>query len=229
MPTSRKPHGKPASSSADGERSAADAGLVYVSDLQPGIARRRAGRGFRYVDSQGEPVRDAATLDRIRALAASPAYHDVWICPSPRGRLQATGRDARGRKRYRYHRRWQQVRGVGKFDRIVAFATALPHLRRTVREHLAMPGFPPEKVLATFVAVRAKTLLAEGTNKNPRGNRSSGLTPLPNPQGESLPGGRPPFPFPAKGGQSNNPPHHPPPGRPSPPPGSSPARRGPSP
>ena len=126
---------------AESERSAADAGLVYVSDLEPGIRRRRAGRGFRYVDSQGKPVRDAATLERIRALAVPPAYTDVWICPSPRGHLQATGRDARGRKQYRYHRRWQQVRGVGKFDRIVAFATALPHLRGPCGSIWPCPAF----------------------------------------------------------------------------------------
>lgn len=204
MPTSRKPHGKPASSSADGERSAADAGLVYVSDLEPGIRRRRAGRGFCYVDSQGKPVRDAATLDRIRALAVPPAYNDVWICPSPRGHLQATGRDARGRKQYRYHRRWQQVRGVGKFDRIVAFATALPHLRRTVREHLAMSGFPREKVLAIVVAVMAETLLRVGNDEYTRSNRSYGLTTLRNRHVEFLRGGRARFRFFGKGGQEHD-------------------------
>ena len=111
-------------------QSAAEGGLVYVSDSDPGLRRRRAGKGFAYLDAAGRVVRDPATLQRIRKLAIPPAYRDVWICTRPNGHLQATGRDARGRKQYRYHARWSQVRDAEKFDRIIAFGAALPHLRR---------------------------------------------------------------------------------------------------
>ena len=109
---------------------AREAGLRYVSDEMPGLQRRRAGKGFSYRDADGAAVRDAATLDRIRALAIPPAYTDVWICALPNGHLQATGRDARGRKQYRYHADWAAVRDAGKFDRTIAFGEGLPSLRR---------------------------------------------------------------------------------------------------
>src|SRR5690606_17328934 len=130
------------------ERDAVEAGLRYVSDTDPGIRRMRCGRGFRYLDPDGGTVRDVDTLARIRSLAIPPAYREVWICRSPRGHLQATGRDARGRKQYRYHPDWRPLRDANKFDRIVAFGRALPKLRQRVRADLALPGLPREKVLA---------------------------------------------------------------------------------
>src|SRR5699024_8616592 len=129
---------------SDAEATAAHAGLRHVTDAMPGIARRRAGRGFAYRHAGGAKVEDEPTLARIRALAIPPAWTDVWICPHPRGHLQASGRDARGRKQYRYHPEWSEVRGNGKFDRVVAFAEGLPKLRRRLRRDLAKKGYPRE-------------------------------------------------------------------------------------
>jgi DNA topoisomerase-1 len=157
---------------------AAAAGLLYVSDCDPGIRRLRCGRGFRYRDADGATVRDAATLERIRALAIPPAYRDVWICVSPRGHLQATGRDARGRKQYRYHPGWRSCRDAGKFERLPAFADALPRLRRALRTDLAEPGFPRDKVLALVVLTLSATLLRVGNDAYARENGSYGLTTL---------------------------------------------------
>lgn len=157
---------------------AAEAGLAYVSDCEPGIRRIRCGRGFRYCDPEGRTVRDPDTLARIRALAIPPAYRDVWICVSPQGHLQATGRDARGRKQYRYHPRWRDCRDTGKFERLPAFADALPRLRRRLRADLALPGFPRDKVLALVVATMATTLVRVGNDAYARENRSFGLTTL---------------------------------------------------
>ena len=173
------PSSDPSSDDAPpGSFEAIEAGLLYVCDQDPGIRRLRSGRGFRYVDPAGKAVRDPATLERIRALAIPPAYRDVWICTSPRGHLQATGRDARGRKQYRYHARWRSCRDVGKFERLPAFADALPRLRRKLRTDLALPGFPREKVLALVVATMADTLLRVGNDSYARDNRSYGLTTL---------------------------------------------------
>ncbi|WP_305806597.1 DNA topoisomerase IB [Stenotrophomonas sp. YIM B06876] len=166
------------SRSDDPSRAARQAGLRYVSDAQPGIQRRRAGRGFRYLDADGQPVRDPATLARIRALAIPPAYASVWICADADGHLQATGRDARGRKQYRYHAHWSQLRNTGKFDRIIAFGAALPQLRRKVRADLALSGLPRDKVLAMVVALLGNTLLRVGNDAYVRSNRSYGLTTL---------------------------------------------------
>lgn len=163
-----------------GPLEAMEAGLLYVCDQDPGIRRLRCGRGFRYVDPAGKAVREPATLERIRALAIPPAYREVWICTSPRGHLQATGRDARGRKQYRYHARWRSARDAGKFERLPAFAGALPRLRRTLRADLALPGFPREKVLALVVATMADTLVRVGNDSYARANRSYGLTTLRN-------------------------------------------------
>jgi DNA topoisomerase IB len=180
---------------------AADAGLRYVSDEQPGISRRRSGKGFSYRAADGSPVRDAATLARIRALAIPPAYTEVWICPHPRGHLQATGRDARRRKQYRYHPEWSAVRGDGKFERIVAFGKALPQLRRRLRRDLAKPGFPRDKVLAMVVTIMAETLVRVGNPEYARDNRSFGLTTLRNRHVDFMRGGRVRFRFNGKGGQ----------------------------
>jgi len=157
---------------------ARQAGLLYVDDSQPGIHRRATSSGFAYRHADGSRVTDEATLARIRALAVPPAYRDVWICANARGHLQATGRDARGRKQYRYHPRWRSVRDEGKFERVVAFAEALPKLRRAVRRDLARPGLVREKVVAAVVSLLARTLIRVGNEEYARVNGSFGLTTL---------------------------------------------------
>jgi DNA topoisomerase I len=163
-----------------GAADAREAGLLYVDDTAPGIRRRRCGRGFRYDDATGRCIRDQATLARIRKLAIPPAYVDVWICASPRGHLQATGRDARGRKQYRYHPDWRSSRDANKFDRLLAFGHALPRLRRRLRSDLALPGMPREKALAALVTIMATTLMRIGNDEYARDNGSYGLTTLRN-------------------------------------------------
>jgi len=164
----------------DPEASAFAAGLRYTSDAQPGIRRRRHGKQFVYLDASGEPLHDRATLARIRALAIPPAWTDVWICPSPRGHLQATGRDARGRKQYRYHPRWRAVRDETKYEHLIAFGEALPRIRERVAHDLALPGLPREKVLATIVRLLEATHIRVGNEEYARQNRSFGLTTLRN-------------------------------------------------
>ena len=141
---------------------AKEAGLTYVSDQVPGIRRLRSGTGFRYVAPGGAAVRDPRELARIKALAIPPAYSDVWISPDPHGHIQATGRDARGRKQYRYHKKWREVRDETKFDRMIGFAKAVPRIRAGVARDLARPGLPREKVLATVVALLEATAIRVG-------------------------------------------------------------------
>ncbi|MGN6224334.1 DNA topoisomerase IB [Pseudoxanthomonas sp.] len=186
---------------AEAAQQAREAGLIHVSDVEPGIRRRRVGKGFVYLDPAGARIRDAATLERIRALAVPPAYTEVWICPHARGHLQATGRDARRRKQYRYHRQWSAVRGNGKFTRIVAFGKALPRLRRRVRADLALPGYPRAKVLAIVVALMGATLVRVGNAGYVRDNGSFGLTTLRNRHVEFVRGDRVRLRFTGKGGQ----------------------------
>lgn len=170
---------KTAATTATRDRQAARrAGLVYASDTAPGIARVRSGKGFAYRRARGAAVRDARTLERIRKLAIPPAYTDVWINPDARGHIQATGRDARGRKQYRYHADWSAERDGGKFDRAVAFGAAMPRLRRRVRADLKAAGVPRDKVLALVVAVLAETMIRIGNEGYARDNRSFGLTTL---------------------------------------------------
>src|SRR5438067_5009764 len=139
--------------------SARAAGLRYVTDAVEGIRRERAGEEFRYVDPKGGPIADPNVLGRIRALGIPPAWTDVWICPTPQGHLQATGRDARGRKQYRYHPRWREVRDQTKYDRMIAFGEALPRIRERVEHDLALPGMPREKVLATVIRLLETTMI----------------------------------------------------------------------
>jgi DNA topoisomerase-1 len=153
-------------------------GLRYVSDTEPGIARRRAGRGFAYTRPDGRRVRDRAELDRLRRLAIPPAWTDVWICASANGHLLATGRDARGRKQYRYHPRWRAVRDEAKFDKTVAFGEALPALRRRVRKDMMRDGLPKEKVVATVVALLDRCFARVGNEEYAKTNGSFGLTTL---------------------------------------------------
>lgn len=190
-----------ASASHSNRQAATQAGLRYVDDGVPGLARRRAGKGFAYVDADGVAVRDAAALERIRKLAIPPAWTDVWICARPDCHLQATGRDAKGRKQYRYHPRWQAERGTGKFGRIAAFGAALPKLRRGLRLDLAQRGFPRDKVLAIVVSVMAETLVRVGNADYARSNRSYGLTTLRNHHVKFVRGGRARLRFRGKGGQ----------------------------
>ncbi|HSV03153.1 MAG TPA: DNA topoisomerase IB [Phenylobacterium sp.] len=167
--------------SAPAQLSAEDveaAGLIYVSDHDPGIRRRKAGTGFSYLRPDGGPVRDERTLDRIRKLAIPPAWVDVWICPDPRGHIQATGRDQKRRKQYRYHDGWRQVRDENKYDRLIAFGRALPKLRRRMEHDLARHGLPREKVLATVVRLMEITLIRVGNEEYAKQNKSFGLTTL---------------------------------------------------
>jgi len=155
-----------------------DEGLIYTSDAQPGIARRRRGRGFEYRDPEGKKVRDAATLDRIRAIVIPPAWADVWICASPRGHVQATGRDARRRKQFRYHPRWTALRDANKYSRLIGFCRVMPRLRRRVARDLRRPGLSHEKVVATVVKLMEMTLIRVGNDEYARENGSFGLTTL---------------------------------------------------
>ncbi|HZZ00206.1 MAG TPA: hypothetical protein VFE36_11575 [Candidatus Baltobacteraceae bacterium] len=155
-------------------------GLRYVSDEAPGIRRLRRGSHFAYVGPDGRAVRDRQTLARIRGLAVPPAYDDVWICLDPRGHIQATGRDARRRKQYRYHPRWREVRDESKYARMLDFAKALPRIRRRVAADLRRQGLEREKVLAAVVALLEITAVRVGNDEYARANRSFGLTTLRN-------------------------------------------------
>lgn len=159
---------------------AAAARLRYVSDSEPGIRRIRAGRTFRYRDTKGAPVTDAATLERIRAIAIPPAWREVWICPTASGHIQAVGRDARRRKQYRYHQRWREVRDETKFARLLELGLALPRIRRRVRRDMRRPGLPRDKVLATIVHLLDTTFIRVGNPEYARDNGSYGLTTLRN-------------------------------------------------
>ncbi len=163
---------------ADSKEAAACAGLIYVSDEEPGIRRRRAGKGFTYKWPDGQTVTEEDTLARIRKLAIPPAYRDVWICTDPEGHLQATGRDDKGRKQYRYHPRWTEVREGTKFGRMLEFCRALPAIRQHVDEDLSRRGLPREKVLATVVRLLETTLIRVGNETYARENQSYGLTTL---------------------------------------------------
>jgi DNA topoisomerase I len=159
--------------------SAKNAGLRYATDRRPGIVRRRVrGASFRYFDSTGRAIRDLEELNRIKRLAIPPAWQNVWICPDSTGHLQATGRDDRGRKQYRYHADWRTIRDQDKYDRVIAFGRALPKIRRRVARDLARRGLPREKVLATIVRLLETTLIRVGNDEYARDNKSYGLTTL---------------------------------------------------
>jgi DNA topoisomerase-1 len=164
----------------DPAQSAKMAGLRYVSDTVSGIRRRRAGKGFYYVDADGKRVRDKETLLRVKSLVIPPAWTGVWICPNPKGHLQATGRDARGRKQSRYHSRWREVRDETKYERMMIFGAALPIIRERVEQDLGLPGLQRAKVLATIVRLMETTLIRVGNEEYARQNGSYGLTTLRN-------------------------------------------------
>ena len=185
-------------------QSAHAAGLRHVSDAVPGLRRERDGDDFVYRTPDGKVVRDEATLQRIRALAIPPAWVDVWICPHASGHLQASGRDARGRKQYRYHTQWNALRGDGKFDRVITFGKSLPGLRRRLQRDLKLSGFPRDKVLAIVTLVMADTLIRVGNPEYARSNKSFGLTTLRNRHVAFVSGGRARFRFRGKGGQEHD-------------------------
>ncbi len=185
---------------AEAAQMAAEAGLIYVSDAEPGIRRLRAGKGFRYLTPGNRRLAAAKELRRIAKLAIPPAYRDVWISVQARGHLQATGRDARGRKQYRYHPDWRQVRDSAKFDRMVAFGEALSKLRRKLRRDLALPDLPREKVLAVVVSILDATRVRIGNSEYARDNNSFGLTTLRNRHVSFIHDGRAILNFRGKGG-----------------------------
>jgi DNA topoisomerase I len=190
---------KKAIASADPVQSARAAGLRYVSDRMPGISREMGPLGWIFKGPDRAVVRDEETLTRIRKLAIPPAWSDVWICPSLKGHLQAVGRDAKGRKQYRYHARWREVRDDVKYGRLIAFARALPAIRRSTDRDLAQSGLPREKVLAAVVQLLEKTLIRVGNEEYARQNGSIGLTTMKDGHAK-VQGGRVRFEFRGKSG-----------------------------
>ena len=164
----------------DAENAAEEAGLRYVSDDQPGYTRKAKGDGFEYFDADGKPIRDETRILRIDRLAIPPAYKKVWICPSPNGHIQATARDDRGRKQYRYHERWREIRDDNKYEKMVVFGKALPKIRRRVKRDLGLPGLQRNKVLATIVQLLERTFIRIGNEEYAKENKSFGLTTMRN-------------------------------------------------
>ncbi len=165
---------------AEGREAAEAAGLVYVSDEEPGFTRRKSGKGWRFLDERGRTIADKAMRGRITGLGVPPAYTDVWICAKANGHIQATGRDAKGRKQYRYHPKWTAARDDAKYERMEAFGRLLPALRKRVAADMGRRGLPREKVLATLVALLEKTLIRVGNEDYAKDNHSFGLTTLRN-------------------------------------------------
>jgi DNA topoisomerase-1 len=164
----------------DPRDAAISAGLIYVSDARPGISRARRGAQFRYFHANGKAVTDDPTLDRIRRLAVPPAYTDVWICANPNGHIQATGRDAKGRKQYRYHTKFREVREGTKYEHMLEFAVLLPTIRARIDKDMRLSGLPREKVLATIVHLLEATMIRVGNENYAKENKSYGLTTLQN-------------------------------------------------
>jgi len=194
-----KPPQKPDDAAA---HSAKEAGLRYTNDSRPGIQRKKSGKDFEYFDSRGRRIRDRNTLVRLKRLVIPPAWEDVWICPSPNGHLQATGRDARGRKQYRYHQDWRTERDATKYGNMIAFGHALPKIRRRVQRDLARKGLPREKVLATVTRLLETTLIRVGSDEYARTNHSFGLTTMRN-HHVTVRGGQFTFSFRGKSGKSH--------------------------
>jgi DNA topoisomerase-1 len=176
------------------------AGLLYVSDDEPGWTRKKSGNSFSFFDQNGKKVTDEAHIKRIQALAIPPAYKRVWICPEPSGHIQATGYDERGRKQYRYHPKWREARDETKFIRTIAFAAALPKIRAATEKHLALPGWKRERVLAAVVQLLEKTAIRVGNEEYARQNHSVGLTTMEN-QHVEVEGSRTHFHFKGKSGK----------------------------
>lgn len=181
---------------------ARSAGLRYVSDDQPGFTRQRCGKTFRFLDANGKELHAKEHLARIKSLAIPPAWTQVWICPTANGHLQATGRDARGRKQHRYHARWREVRDQTKFTRMIAFARGLPKIRKRIAEDLKLPGLPRNKVLAAVVKLLEISLIRVGNDEYARDNNSYGLTTMRDHHCE-ISGGRIRFNFRGKSGKKH--------------------------
>lgn len=162
----------------DTVEAAEEAGLRYVSDDRPGYTRKAKGDDFEYFDLEGKPIKDEQRLLRIKRLAIPPAYTDVWICPIANGHLQATGRDARGRKQYRYHERWREIRDENKYEKMALFGETLPKIRKRVDRDLKLHGLPRNKVLATVVQLLERTFIRVGNEEYARENKSFGLTTM---------------------------------------------------
>jgi DNA topoisomerase I len=207
MPTKRSTAARTMQDSADAaeaaKQTARSAGLRYVCDRIPGIARVTVRKKFSYLGPDRKPVRDAETLIRIRGLVVPPAWTDVWICPFENGHIQVTARDARGRKQYRYHTRWRQVRDSTKYEKLTAFARALPAIRRRVEKDLSLPGLPRDKVIATVVRLIESTFMRVGNEKYVRDNGSFGVTTLRD-QHVKIDGQRVRFRFRGKSGKSHD-------------------------
>ena len=165
---------------AESEAWAEAASLIYLTDASPGFSRRRTPSGFTYLDKRGEKLTDEKAIDRIRSLAIPPAWEDVWIAPIQKAHMQATGRDIRGRKQYRYHPQWTALRGEAKYSSLLSFAKALPAIRQKIDSDLRRHGFPREKVLATIVWLLDNALIRVGNTAYARSNKSFGLTTLQN-------------------------------------------------
>jgi DNA topoisomerase-1 len=174
----RKKEALPAPRLTDPAESARAARLRYVTDQTPGIRRRKSGKGFVYLTPDGKIIRDTDEIRRFRSLAIPPAWRDVWICPLAHGHLQATGRDAKGRKQHRYHPRWRDARDETKYDRMLEFGKLLPAIRRKVAQDLRLPGLPREKVLATVVRLLETSMIRVGNQEYTRQNNSFGLATL---------------------------------------------------
>lgn len=187
----------------DAREAAREAGLRYVSDATAGIRRTAHGDQATHIGPDGDAIADEATLGRIAALAIPPAWTDVWICPNPRGHLQATGHDARGRKQYRYHTKWRAVRDEAKYERTIAFGEALPRIRARVEHDLALPGLPREKVLAAVVRLLETTSIRVGNEEYARENKTFGLTTLRN-RHVKIDGGELRFRFRGKSGKEHD-------------------------
>ena len=185
------------------EVAAEEAGLRYVSDESRGYTRQRRGKKFIYFDTEGKAINDESRILRLNRLAIPPAYTDVWICPSPHGHLQATGRDDRGRKQYRYHERWREERDQNKYEKMVVFGRALPKIRRRIKRDLQRRGLPREKVLATVVQLLEKTFIRIGNQEYARENKSFGLTTMRN-RHVGVKGARLRFRFRGKSGQEHD-------------------------
>ena len=168
----------------DPQKSAEVVGLTYVSNDMPGIQRVGSGKHFKYLDANGKVVRDEKQLKRIKSLVIPPAWRNVWICPKENGHLQATGLDDRGRKQYRYHSKWREVRDETKFNRMILFGKALPKIRAQVEKHLRLEGMPRQKVLATIVRLMDTTFIRVGNDEYARENKSYGLTTMRNKHAE---------------------------------------------
>ena len=180
-----------------------EGGLRYSSDAEPGLSREGEAKSFAYRNAKGALVRDEKELERIRKLGIPPAWTDVWICADERGHLQATGRDAKGRKQYRYHTAWRETREADKFEHLAEFAQALPAIRRRVREDLALPGLPRPKVLAAIVRLLESTCIRIGNERYAEQNDSFGLTTMRN-RHVKVNGARVQFNFRGKSGKFHN-------------------------